>query len=165
MPSAETDQVITVRQKIQTGGGSLFHNDLFRSAIDDFCTPRYDILFFQYTVQKTHPHCAHCIFQDDFQRLCFFPVRIHGGKPLQTFFSLSDLMTDIAQITAVRAVPIVYNERTAAVIPCSHTGIFLGQHIQGIGPVHGRLRRIPGKSPVIIGQEIIHISRHFCTIV
>ncbi len=142
MPSTETDQVITVRQKIQTGRGSLFHNDLFRSAIDDFCTPCYDILFFQYTVQKTHPHCAHCIFQDDFQRLCFFPVRIHGGKPLQAVLSPHYLIVGIVQAAAVGAVAVFDIQPIAPIVPGPEGGIFLRKRIQRVRPVASQHIRV-----------------------
>ena len=74
-------------------------------------------------------------------------------------------MADITQITAIRTVRIVNHKRTVSVIPHTQHRIFLWQRIQRIRSVVARIRRIAGKTSVVISQQVIHIAGYTAPII
>ncbi len=165
MAPVKADKIVLPAHEIQTRRRRLLHTDRTVTEIDDLRAPGDDVLILKHAVQQAHLHPAHGILQEDFQALRLSLRRMHRRKPLQPIFSAPDLVSDIAQVTVLGTICIAYHKGAAAVIPRPRLRILLRQGIQGVCPVISGIRRISREPPVIVRQEIRHISRYLSPII
>ena len=142
MSAIKTEHLIIACQKIQADRSGLLDNHRLLPQILYDGAPCNDIRLLQHAVQKRHSHMTCPVFQINFQRLRFPCICIDCRKSRQSILFLFHLVSDIAQITAIRAIRIAHDQGAVSKIPNTHTRIFLRQRIQRIGPVASHIRRV-----------------------
>ena len=158
MTAVKGHQVIIPVYKIQCPRVCFFHIDPFISPISNHSASCDNIVLGQDAVIKRYGQAGYRILQINLEGLCLIFFPIHCRQPLQTIFSVIDLMRFIAKITSISLVFIPDDKSSAPKVPTAHKWKFLRQSIQGIGPVLSCIIGISGKSPIHIRQKIIHRS-------
>ena len=149
----EGDKVEVAMHEVETGGLEFFHGHGPLSTVLEDDAPRDDIEVRQDAIEERYVEPEPFGAQNDGERLrvLIFPLRIHGGEPVEAIFSRQDLMRVVFQFAPVRTGRIPQHQERTAEIAGALCRKFLRHKIEQI--VHGTV----SFSPIIQMQQISEV--------
>ena len=165
MPSGEGQKIELAGNKVQNGGLGLADIELFGAGVFQDHAAGDDIQFRKNAVEQGHSKSQGLVPENDLQGLGLFRRSINGGKAGQGIFTVSDGISRIAQVCPDGTGGAFHHKGGSAVVAGSHCGKLLGEHIQGIDALGGRLVGAGRESPVHILQKVIHFTDGMLSVV